>query len=224
MATPPNRAAGLTSKDFNDAQAEIKLAKLKTNYNQRKDDIQNNSFKISYGTAEKGKVWYFALPPAIESALQYSPNSSLKGSIAVPEVKPGLLNISTMKYKNFIVPGGTPAVQGIGVQSTTFQLVGMIIGTEGVNSKPSVQGLYGKKAVPEATDSLGVNSNNNAATAAVEFDMEMAQKMREVTVEIKADVLYTFTGVILNFKYYMRRSNCTYYIIDFLATNYKKRY
>lgn len=210
MATRPNRSAGATKQvNLNN------LPKIDVEYKEL-EDSSNYYFKVTE-LVEGAKSWYFAMPPAVEAALQYSPNAPVKGQFGVPEVKPGLLNNTTLKFKNFIVPGGLPVVQGIGVQSSTFQLVGVIIGSDGFSSNPSLNPIY------KMDNTNGYTDTKNAARAAIEFDEQIAQKMNVVSVEIRTDVTYKFKGVILNFKYYQRRANSTYYVIDFLATEYGKR-
>lgn len=215
MPTKPNRSVGIQ------LPASLANPLAKSSEVTHKPNEGKGTFKISRLKAGTGlnaeTTWHFAMPPAVEAALQFSPNASVKGSITVPEVKPGLLNNSTMKYKNFLIPGGKPAVQAIGIQATTMQLTGTFIGTEGNSGKPSLNPIYenGSGGHP------GYDQDNNAASKAVKFDREIVQAMQRVHIEIHTDVIYKFTGVILNFKYYMRKANRTYYVIDLLATSYK---
>jgi hypothetical protein len=155
--------------------------------------------------------WYFALLPAIDNNMQFSPNSNLKGAMQVPEVKPGILNNSTMKYKSQIIPGGSPAIQAIGIQSTQYQLVGLFIGTEGRTRNSTTL---------NTDDKNGSGAYPDAVNKADRFRKEYVENMSEVYIEVSADTLYSYKGVITNFKYYQRRDDRVYFVIDILGTQY----
>lgn len=214
MATRPNRAAGVT------LPSAIKEIGVRATNETHTPSKGRGTFKISKLSGGTGRqpvtTWHFALPPAVEAALQFSPGASVKGSMTVPEAKPGMLTNSSMKYKNFLIPGGTPVIQAIGIQASTIQLVGTFIGTEGNTAVPSLNPIY-----PIDQNTLGYSEENNSASKAVKFDREIVQAMQRVYVEIQTDVTYKYEGVIMNFKYYMRNATRTYYVMDLLATTYK---
>ncbi len=213
MGTRANRSAGVSSK-----KAEPPVLKYSELNNLGSD---KKSFRIT--TKETPAVtWNFALLPSVEAALQYGPNTSVKGAITVPEVKPGILNNTTAKYKNSLVPGGAPVIQGVGIQATTRQIVGLFIGTEGSNNYPSLNPIYrveGQSGYKET--STGYTQDNNAIAKALEFDRDIVQKMKVVNIVINSDVNFEFECVIVNFKYYLRSANRVYYVMDVLSTKYR---
>lgn len=215
MGTAPNRSSGV-SKGKSSPPA-IKYTDLNNLDNSKK------SFKIT--TKEEDAVtWYFALLPSVEAALQYGPNTSVKGTITVPEVKPGILSTTTAKFKNSLVPGGAPVIQGVGIQATTRQLVGLFIGTEGYENYPSLNSIYriNKQDVEGYKEvKPGYDQNNNAVKKALEFDEKIVQKMKAVDIQIISDVTFNFECVIVNFKYYLRSANRVYYVMDVLSTKYR---
>lgn len=215
MGTRPNKSAGTVPKE--PPKPLLSYSQLNTLNGAKK------YFRIKAVGDNSQVVWNFALLPAVEAALQYGPNASTKGSITVPEVKAGMMHSTAIKYKNFIVPGGSPVVQGIGIQATTRQFVGLFIGTEGTTSFPSLNPIYrtdNKKGDYTETNT-GYSDNNNAVTAAEKFDKEIVQAMKPVIIEIKSDTSISYECVIVNFKYYIRSANRVYYVIDTLSTKYK---
>jgi hypothetical protein len=214
MGTRANRSAGVSNN-----KATPPVLKY-TELNNLNNASGKKSFKIT--TKETTPVtWNFALLPSVEAALQYGPNTSVKGAITVPEVKPGILNNTTAKYKNSLVPGGAPVIQGVGIQATTRQLVGLFIGTEGTgNSFPSLNPIYRVNEKTYKETSTGVTQNDNAIAKARKFDTDIVQKMKVVTITINSDVNFEFECVIVNFKYYLRSANRVYYVMDVLSTKY----
>ena len=210
MATKGSRSAGLYNLK-NKAPIVTKYSDL------RKIDGGTKTFTI---TSSAG-VWNFALLPAIEASLQFSPSGSLKGNISTPEAKPGIMSNTELKFKSFLIPGGTPAIQGIGVQGNTFQLVGLFIGGEGIDKDPSLKGAYRTDVTGSFENgNKGYNSSENAERASLAFDKEIVMTMAPVIVEIKNDITYTFKGVITNYKRYVRAANKVYYVLNFLTTDY----
>lgn len=220
MATPPNRNAGvnITGK----STPVIKYSQL----NDINGGGENSKKHFRITTIGKAPyTWNFALLPSVEAALQYGPNTSVKGTITVPEVKPGILNSTAIKYKNSLVPGGAPVIQGVGIQATTRQLVGLFIGSEGLgeNKYPSLNPIYrlDNNQSDYKETGLGYSQTNNAVSKAIEFDTVIVQGMKPVKVEIKSDITFTFECVIVNFKYYVRSANRVYYVMDVLSTKYR---
>lgn len=171
-------------------------------------------FYIKYGN---NKYFNFALLPAIESNLS-------RGVGGVPEVKPGLVSLTSVKYKTFLVPGCKPIVQAIGVQSTIYQITGAFVGTEQFNlgSAPgrpaSSKTLY---RMPGSGAELQYNrKENNAINIAKRFDKEIVQRTKPVTLYIFSDGDYVYTGMIVNFKVYGVRGDRAYYAMDLLSTSY----
>jgi hypothetical protein len=203
----PNKTTGVALKPPADLSAVInKTARSKEKSFFRVSRRNNNGNFENYDDS-----WYFALLPAVDNNMQFSPNSNLKGAMQVPEVKPGVLNNSTMKFKSQIVPGGSPAIQAIGIQSTQFQLIGVFIGTEGRT----------KNATSTDSDSLDwTKSYPDAVNKADRFRKEYVENMSEVYIEVSSDTLYTYKGVITNFKYYQRRDDRVYFVLDILGTQY----
>lgn len=213
MVTAANKSAGvnITGK----STPAVRYSQLNNINGEKKH------FKIT--TVDGKKTWNFALLPSVEAALQYGPNTSVKGAITVPEVKPGILNNTAVKYKNFLVPGGSPVIQGVGIQATTRQIVGLFIGTEGSSDYPSLNPIYrlDNAAGDYKETGVGYGQTANAITRALEFDEQIVQEMKAVNVEIKSDVTFSFECVIVNFKYYVRSANRVYYVLDMLSTKYR---
>lgn len=181
-------------------------------YNRKSVEIQK--FYLKYGD---NKYFNFALLPAIESTLN-------KGAAGVPEVKPGLVSLTSVKYKTFLVPGCKPIVQAIGVQSTIYQITGAFIGTEQFDlstapSKPaSSKTIY---RMPNSGAELQYDrKDNNAINIAKRFDKDIVQKTKPVTLYINSDGDYSYEGVIVNFKVYGVRGDRAYYAMDLLSTSY----
>lgn len=212
MVIAANRGAGVSNKKPD--PPVLKYTELNTIGGDKK------TFRIT--TKETNAVtWNFALLPSVEAALQYGPNTSVKGTITVPEVKPGILNSTTAKYKNSLVPGGAPVIQGVGIQATTRQLVGLFIGTEGKNEYPSLNPIYRIDEKTSKETSTGYSNSENAIDKAMKFDLDIVQKMKVVDIKIHSDVEFNFEGVIVNFKYYLRSANRVYYVMDILSTKYR---
>lgn len=208
----PQKSAGLTLPE----PERIAPRELKDKYEDLEDS--KSYFTVSYfedGTG-KSKVFHFAMLPAIEAQLQFSSGGSLKGQGSVPEVKPGILTNTTVKYKNFLVPGGSPVVQTIGIQQTTHQLVGAFIGSEAFKDKG---GAYTKDLNPIYRIDNG--KLGSAPHLAKEFDEKVVQSGRPVNIEIQSDVKYFYEGVIVSFKFYAVRQDRAYYVLDLLATRYR---
>lgn len=176
-----------------------------------------DSFTITYKDAYgQDKRWNFALLPAIENTLR--PNNSTAG---VPEVKPGILVRTGMNFKRFLIPGGPPVFQALGIEETFYQLVGAFIGAETNN---------GQEANPQAV--YNINTSLNAYDSAMLFDKEVVQTAREVHLSILAGsgkrgfpiidtpIQINVYGIVQNIRYFGVRHDRTYYAIDFRVTRY----
>ena len=217
MVSRPNSSAGVT------APSKTKPALKYTELNHIGDD--KKYFKVKFKDGDTTQVWSFALLPSVEAALQYGPNGNMKGNVTTPEVKPGLLNSTTAKYKNSLVPGGTPIIQGVGIQATTRQIIGLFIGTETLNESdtayPSLNTIYRVDSVGDyKEDGLPYSKFTNAVSKAVDFDKKVVQQMKVVEIDINSDVPFKDECVIVNFKYYLRSGNRVYYVMDLLSTKY----
>lgn len=185
-------------------------------YDKTKNFSTEEMFTITFINNETKKKEYFnfALLPAIET------NAS-KGQGGVPEVKPGVITMTNMKYKNFIIPGATPVVQSIGVQNTVHQFVGAFIGSETITAQPQRPSLshiyrtgdYTQETAPWTTQESSFNK-------AKRFDHYVVQSCRPITLKMVSDITYTYEGVVTSFKFYTVRADRAYYIIDVLATVY----
>lgn len=211
MATKGSPSAGLYNLK-NKAPIVTKYSDL------RKIDGGTKTFTI---TSANAGTWNFALLPSIEASLQFSPSGSLKGNISTPEAKPGIMSNTELKFKSFLVPGGKPAIQGIGIQGNTFQLTGLFIGGEGINTNPDLKGAYRTNITGSYENgNKGYTSSENAEQASKDFEDKIVMAMTPVTVEIVNDITYKFQGVITNYKRYVRAANKVYYVLNFLTTDY----
>ncbi len=155
----------------------------------------------------------FSLLPAIES-------SSRQSGAVVPEVKPGLLYRTSMKVKNFALPGASPAFQMLGVEQSIFQIVGTFIGNEGVTtSKKSTSNLY----------SMPSKEQLNAHEAAMRFNYEVVQLGRPVTMVINShsslddkELNIRVKCLIQNIRYFFTKSDRTYYSLECVVLDYAK--
>jgi hypothetical protein len=175
---------------------------------------RENVFVIKYidNETEKDNYFNFALLPAIEA-------TSNRGQNGVPEVKPGVVTMTNMKYKNFLVPGSTPVIQTIGVQSTMHQFVGAFIGSENIAvlaKRASLNHVYRLDGMANPP----YNDTDNAFMKAKLFDRKVVQSGRPITMTLTSDVSYTYEGVVVGFKFYTVRADRAYYTLDVLTTVY----
>jgi hypothetical protein len=173
-------------------------------------------FTITFIDSEDNtsKYFNFALLPAIETTAN-------RGQGGVPEVKPGIVTMTSMKYKNFLIPGATPVIQSIGVQSTVHQFVGAFIGSENISNmatRATMDFVYPLVA----TDPPWTNIENSFNKAKM-FDHKVVQSGRPITMEMRSDVDYVYEGVIVGFKFYAVRADRAYYTMDLLGTNYPRQ-
>ena len=198
----------------------------------------SDSFIIRYKNSEGIEgAFVMALLPAIETNLQYSPSGSMKGQTGVPEVKPGIPSMTTMKYKNILVPGGTPILQTIGVQGVTHTLIGAFIGSEGkgnsylpeeliFSTKGSLDPIYNLNSSytnPLPNSSSLISNTVNAYQSAKFFDKTVVRSGYPIIATvISGGITYTYEGVVLDFKFYAVRDNRAYYVIDILTSNYRE--
>lgn len=172
------------------------------------NNVMKDIFTVKYLRKEGDPRFFcFALPPAVDQT------GNGRGQNGIPEIKPGIVTNTTMKYKNFIVPGATPVVQAIGVQNTTYQFVGALIGSEEIRISP------GRSTAPE----INATQDDNADKAARLFDRNIVQQAKIVDIKVITDIVYTYRGVIVNFKFHSVRAERVYYVFDLLAVDYPKR-
>jgi hypothetical protein len=210
MAVSPNRSAGLDptiargiGTDYSQVQTIEPWGGATLN------NIMKDIFVVKYFPAEGDapRFFCFALPPAVDQT------GGGRGQNGIPEIKPGIVTNTTMKYKNFIVPGATPVVQAIGVQNTTYQFVGALIGSEEIKLS----------AVRTTPPEINATEEQNAHKAAQLFDRNIVQQAKIVDILIITDITYKYRGVVVNFKFHSVRAERVYYTIDLLATDYPKR-
>ncbi|EKQ70412.1 hypothetical protein OsccyDRAFT_0699 [Leptolyngbyaceae cyanobacterium JSC-12] len=178
--------------------------------------VRATRFEIRYTNVNgSSQLYLFSLPPAIETNLR----SNTAGA-SVPEVKPGILIRTSMNYKRFLLPGGSPAYQSLGVEQTMIQLVGLFIGVEGNFYVAPGQVLYGKFA-----DTLKLNS---AYQTARRFDEEVVQSAREVDLFINSESPQGLTPISINYRCILRsmrlfvaRHDRVYYALDAEVTTFK---
>jgi hypothetical protein len=198
-----------------------------------KNDIlagSNDSFKILYQETDgTERTYLFALLPAVDSG----GGTGISGRTMVPEVKPGIAIISSMKQKNIIVPGGAPVAQTIGIESTLLQCVGAFIGSELANAGSRKVGdlspiYYGYNGV----------QRGNSEAKAKEFMQKVVQSGRPVTFQLETsyktkvtgpegkleaqNAVMKYRGLVVGFKYFAQRSNRTYYSLNLLITDYNR--
>lgn len=200
---------------------------------QQRDRIinYNEKFYIEYTYYETDnkkvtKYFNFSLLPAIETTVQYSSSGNFRGNASVPEVRPGIPIRTAVKHKNIVCPGGTTVIQTVGIEGKFIALVGAFTGTEDAgpnrpNSTASLDSVYlnntKNDTVPSATSSY---------LKALQFDHEVVQEGREVTVYIdtvdKEQKKYTLKikGIINEFRFQAVRRFKTYYSISMVITDF----
>jgi hypothetical protein len=177
--------------------------------------IQASTFEVRYTDVNKvPKIFTFSLLPAIETNLRSSHHGA-----TVPEVKPGILVRTSMNYKRFSLPGGSPVFQSLGIEQTIIQLVGLFVGTEGSTFNSPDSALYGRYG-----DSLKLTSANKYAE---QFDREIVKAGREVTLFINSQttdprdgLTLTYKCCIQTFRVFIARFDRVYYSIDAVLTDY----
>lgn len=186
-------------------------------WDHERNTIGTQLFWIKYKKGNDDKYFNFAMLPAIESTIS-------RGSPGVPEVKPGLVGLTSVKHKTILVPGCKPIIQSIGVQSTIYQITGLFIGTEqfDLSTKPtkpaSSKTIY---RMPSSSANIQHNTREaNAINIAKRFDKDIVQKTKPVFIHIYSDGLYEYEGLIINFKHYGVRGDKAYYAMDILSTGY----
>lgn len=158
----------------------------------------SDKFTMSFKDADgKTKPIDFELLPAIEPILSYSsPTSKFRGGPSVPEVRPGIPIRTVMRVKNQVVPGCYNLTQSLGVDSKSIILVGAII-------------------IPK------ISATKHTYETAKFIDERIVQRGKLVTVTITTSRdlskdpnnknTISFTGSIIEFKYYTVRPSLTYY-------------
>jgi len=127
---------------------------------------------------EKGEIdrtFKFSLLPAIES--------SINGR-QVPEVKPGILKRSSTNIKTFTLPGGIPAFQVLGLDTSILQLVGLFIGAETIEEeKPTIVFSNSK----DITSIYSADSKLIASKLSKYFEEKFVQTGRPVIINISTN-------------------------------------
>lgn len=200
---------------------------------QQRDRIINYSEKFYieytyYNNTDNKKVtkyFNFSLLPAIETTVQYSSSGNFRGNASVPEVRPGIPIRTAVKHKNIVCPGGTTVIQTVGIEGKFIALVGAFTGTEDSTDKPnspaSLDSVY-----PNNTKNDTVPSATSSYLKALQFDQEVVQEGREVTVYIdtvdKEQKKYPLKikGVINEFRFQAVRRFKTYYSISMVITDF----
>lgn len=169
-------------------------------------------FKVTY-TDLLGETqdYNFSLLPAIESKFSSGPTAQ------VPEVKPGILLKTSMNIKRFLIAGGPPVFQTLGIEQTMFQIVGLFIGNEGTRGlgEAGAAQLYRLKATLDAQRAARV------------FDQEVVQPGRPVTLslfasssEYAAAIKVDYKCLLQNLRVFIVRSDRVYYSLDALVLEY----
>jgi hypothetical protein len=196
------------------------LSQVTSNYIRIEDKTYNRGeiqvFTISFidGETDTNKFFNFALLPAIETTAN-------RGQGGVPEVKPGLVTMTSMRYKNFIIPGSTPVIQSIGVQSTVHQFVGAFVGSENIDDtaiRATMDFVY--PLVGQEPPWTNVENSFNKANL---FDKKVVQSGRPITMTLRSDIDYVYEGVIVGFKFYAIRADRAYYTLDLMGTVYHRQ-
>lgn len=211
------QALSQTSTDGSNSTARVGLTGSPGQlYNQ--PSLSNaKEFSIQYKTVEgRQKIFYFSLLPAIES--------NLKGNVigaSVPEVKPGILEKTTMAMKRFTVPGSAPVFQVLGIEQTILQLVGLFIGAEGAERSSTADSvLYGTSGAQSLTTPTSASAYQQAKL----FNQEVVQSGQEVELVInsggESSLRVRYRCVLQNFRCFVVRYDRVYYAIDACVTGY----
>jgi hypothetical protein len=207
------------------AAQEKSFEKAKITARQNRDSGTEDFFKILY-TNVKGqkKSFVFALLPAIDLSSRGVGNSN------VPDLKAGVVIRTSMRQKNIPIPGGTPIIQTIGVDSTIMQVVGAFIGSERItnpadSSRGDLSTIY--------TGLQNLSTAESSETKARAFMSEVVHSGRPVEFHAKSvsrtsdnpkakaeGMELKYKGVIVNFKFYAARRNRSYYAIDLILSEY----
>lgn len=164
----------------------------------------SDKFTITFSLNGKDTVINFYLLPAVETVLNYSsPTSKFRGGPSVPELRPGIPIRTVMRIKNHIVPGSYNITQNLGLDNKSIVLVGAIIPP--VNSAHT---YITAKYIDE-------NIVQRGALIAVSIIVSKGSSKDPNNQES-----ISFTGSIIEFKYYTVRSNLTYYSFNIVYSSY----
>lgn len=158
----------------------------------------SDKFTMSFKDADgEPKSIDFALLPAIEPILSYSsPTSKFRGGPSVPEVRPGIPIRTVMRVKNQVVPGCYNLTQSLGVDSKSIILVGAII----IPKNSAIKHTYETaKFIDERIVQRGKLVIVTITTS------------RDLSKDPNNKNTISFTGSIIEFKYYTVRPSLTYY-------------
>jgi hypothetical protein len=165
-------------------------------------------FFIKYQKDGKPKIFQFAIAPALESYTG--------GGGQTPEIKPGLLNRTTMAIKTFVVAGGEPIYQILGKEPTLFQLNGLFIGAEtNSESEPS------SKTSSLTSNAYSLTASLSAVDIAEIFDRDVAKSGRLIEVHLYSktagtdkEIKIKYQCLLQNARYFIRRTDRVYYALD----------
>lgn len=164
-------------------------------------------------------VFKFTLLPAIES--------SINGR-QVPEVKPGILKRSSTNIKTFTLPGGVPAFQVLGLDTSILQLVGLFIGSESVEGSSPISFSNSKDISAIYT----ANSKLDATRLSAYFEEKFVQTGRPVSINISTNnsnnlttsfdptMVLSYKALLQNVRYFITRQDRVYYSLDALILDY----
>lgn len=177
------------------------------------DFSETSGFKIEYVDYLGSKKEYlFSLLPAMES--KFSGGATAQ----VPEIKPGILAKTSMNIKRFLIPGGPPVFQVMGIEQTILQLVGLFIGNEGVGT----EGTGAANALYKP-----LLATLNAQKTSQIFDREVVQSGQPVILSVSSASSKFDNGLSLqykcllqNFRVFIARSDRVYYAMDAIVLEY----
>lgn len=187
-----------------------------------KEDIKDvgpeaDSFVVYYksvatdGTASS-RAFVFSLLPAVES--------SFSKSMAMPEVKPGIMKATAMDLKRFTLPGWAPVVQSLGIKQTVLQIVGIFVGNEEITEGGKATSINQFDIYNPA---VALQANGYAQV----FDRHVIQSAAPVTIEIISakrqmdpSVKIAHKACIQNFRYFSAESDLVYYAFDAILLDY----
>lgn len=173
---------------------------------------------------EVEEVFKFSLLPAIESTINGK---------QVPEIKPGILERSSVNIKTFELPGGIPAFQVLGLKPSMLQLVGLLIGSEEVIGVDSSESLALDIKTSKGVAPLYTHESSlNAYATANYFKQQFVHKAKPVKLIITSNnanskskyadptMQIEYKAILQNLRYFIARQDRVYYSIDALILNY----
>jgi hypothetical protein len=217
---------------YNTANKDLITVDSNTNgSNLSSEDNLNNSpvdkFYVEWNNADSvSHRFYFSLLPSMQS--------NLSSAGQTPEVKPGILQRTSVDIKPFTVPGAPPIYQVLGVQSTLLQVVGLFIGSEQL-IKAATSGV-GKDLNPViGTAALGADlqaySNSmplDAYSKALFFEREIVQLAKQIRFVVYSSpgtidnaITIKYNCLIQSFRYFITRSDRVYYALELLVLDSK---